>query len=194
MTDLTEALLADGPDLEQTEQRERWSIDSDELAGWALRKLAAADREQSRIKQQAEDRRRAIATWEDDALRAQQHDIDFFRSKLIDYRRTLEAADPSLPKTYKLPEGSLVRRAGRQSTRVVNHDEFVTWALDNDAETLEYKPKVSTMAKWPRVEKDGVTYVVEPASGAIVPGLEVATGDDVYDVRPVDLRAGEPFA
>lgn len=190
MTDLTEHLASLGPDLTDDEVRDRWRIDNDDLAGWALRKLAAAQAEQDRIKRLAEAELARIHDWQADATRQVQRDVEFFTARLVEYRRDLEARDPSLAKTYKLPNGSLARRAGRESTRVTAEDSFVSWALDNQPDALTYKPKVSALAGYHHEQIDGATVLVSD-DGEVVPGVEVVRGEDRYEVRPAAPSAVE---
>lgn len=191
MSDLTEALLADGPalDLDDEEASARFEITDDALAEWALRKLAAAVSEASRLRRIAQAEIDRIQLWAEDAERIVGRDASFFTSKLIDYRRTLEARDPKLPGTYKLPAGSLKRAAGRESTKVLDEQSFVTWAIDNAPDALAPpKPLVSTMKTWPRTEAG---EIVSP-DGDKVPGVQVVKGDPSYTVVPADL-SNEPF-
>lgn len=191
MTDLTEHLLADGPDLEQPEQRERWRIDGDNTATWALRKLAAIQAERDRIKllHQAEVSR--LDAWAADADRALSHDADFFTARLTEYRLELEQANPDLPKTYKLPAGSLARRAGRESTYIGDEAEFIAWATVNCPDALRVTAKVAPLAKWERTTTDGEVRVVSP-DGELVPGVRIIRGDDRIEVRAADLTEQGP--
>jgi hypothetical protein len=189
---LTDHLLAFGPDLTDAQIRERWTIDDDDAAGWALRKLAAAQAERDRIKRVAQAELARIETWAADADRQVQHDVDFFTARLVEYRRMLEHNNPSLPLTYKLPGGSLTRRKAPEVVVIESPDEFTSWALDNAPDALDYKPKKTVIKEWHRRD-DG--QVVSP-DGEPVPGVSVQRGDDRYDVKPAAPSAVselEPF-
>lgn len=181
--------LLQGPDLDTDEARQAWRCDDDEAAGWALRKLDAAQREHGRIAHEADREIARIEAWKDREQAIVQRDIDYFKGQLIGYRRRREADDATLPPTYKLPWGNLTHRKGRPSTKIVNKDEFVSWALDNVPEALNYEPKVSALADFPRKDLDGRTVIVG-GGGEIIPGVEVRFGDDVYDAQPI---TAEPF-
>lgn len=182
MTDLTDYLL-EGPNLDDDDAREAWCCDDDDKAGWALRKLDAALTEQGRIAHEADREIARLEAWKAREQQIVQRDVDYFRSQLIGYRRRLEAADPTLPKTYKLPWGNLTRRKGRDSTKVTDRDAFIAWALDNVPEAVKFEARVSGLADLPRKEADGRTVLLG-SGGEIVPGVEVVTGDDTYDVQP----------
>lgn len=191
MTDLHEHLDAapDGTDLDDEEVRERWRIDSDELATWAGRKLAKAEGERKRIEQIAHAERQKITDWERDAIKAAAHDEAFFRSRLIAYRLDLEANDPNLAGTYKLPTVTLTRRQGRMRTLVTNPEQFLSWALENRVSALKIEPLVSGLADLTRTDEG----LIVDDSGEVVPGVEEHRGDDTYAAKPVDLWLGEPF-
>lgn len=190
--DLIEHLLTLGPDLSDDESRDRWRIDNDELAAWALRKLAAAQEERDRIKRAAEAEKTRIDVWAADADRQVARDVDFFTARLVEYRRMLEAENPGLPKTYKLPAGSICRRLGSESVVVEDPESFTGWALDSAREALRFSPDKALLKTWVRKD-DG--SVVSP-DGEVVPGVSVQRGEDRYEVRPAAPSAVsdlEPF-
>ena len=195
--DLTDHLLATGPDLDDPTVKERWVCDSDEKATWCLRKLAAIQAERDRIKRLWEAEEARLNAWLMDADRPLEHDAAFFIGQLQGYRMQLEDENPDLPKTYKLPTGALARRAGRESTYIGDEDAFVAWAKDNCPDALRVTPKVTPLKDWMRqVDEDGTVHLVSP-DGEVVPGVRVLRGEDRIEVRPAaDLPAiesVEPF-
>lgn len=195
-TDLAEHLAA-GPDLTDQGHRDTWTIDDDELANWALRRLAAAQNEIARIRHAARTEIARVEAWADDAEQAVRHDVDFFTGRLIDYRRRLEAADPKLAKTYKLPAGSISRRAGRAKVQVLDEAALTAWALKECPEAVAVRVLTTPLADQRRyqpvgnVDDDGTRVLVD-ADGAVVPGVQVVTGPDTYAAKPADLTDG-PF-
>lgn len=189
--DLNESLLA-GPDLDLPEVRERWAITDDVVARWAFRKLNAAQAEQARIRADAQAEIDRVTAWAEQAAAGPAHDAAFFTAKLVEYRRTLEAANPKLPGSYKVATGTIKRNPGQPSTKVVEKDRFVAWALTNAPAALKHEPLVSAMADWPRKDLSEVTVIVDPSSGEVVPGVEVVEGDATYSAKPADNMDG-PF-
>lgn len=179
MTDLADHLLTLGPDLSDDDERERWEIDGDNLATWALRKIARAEAEIARIRAEHQAQVAEMDAWAEAAERGPERDIAFFTAKLIDYRRRLEAADPKLAKTYKVAGGTIARRAGRTSTVVVDEAAFLAWARENALEAVTVKPRVSAMGAWP----DSGGEVFDPATGDAVPGVQRRTSPDSYAVK-----------
>lgn len=186
--DLTDHLLTLGPDLADDETRERWVVENDDMAGWAFRKIARAETERSRIRQDAAAEIARIEAWAADAERTVDHDVQFFTGKLIEYRRMLEDRDPDLPKTYKTPLGSIARRAGRSKVNVINEAAFVEWAQEALPDALTMKPRVSALSDF----ADMSGHLIDPVSGEKVPGVERVTSPDRYEVRPADATPG-PF-
>lgn len=156
-------------------------ITDDTTAQWAITKLAGYHRELARLRSnaQAEIERIQTKALDDEApVRAK---IEHWTTELVGYRHRLEDADPLLPKTYKLPGGNLLRRAGRKSTVVDNVAEFVAWALDHAPAAIKYEPQVSvlTPAHGFRRLDDGC---IVDADGEQVPGVQIVTGPDTYKV------------
>lgn len=188
-TSLAEALAADRPELHDPAVRQAWEIDGDNTATWALRKLAQQRDELDRIDAAADAEIARIKAWQEDAKRPVERAAAFFEGKLISYRRRLEAANPKLPKTYKLPAGDIAVRAGRPSVKVTDETAFVAWAIDNAPDALSYRPKVSALKDMDRAD-DG--HLVEPETGELVPGVVEVTADPTYSVKPATPEP-EPF-
>lgn len=192
---LTEHLLATGPDLDDPTERERWQCDSDDKAAWCFRKLAAIRAEKDRIKAAADAEIARIEAWRTDATSSLAHDESFFVVQLIAYRHRLEAENPNLPKTYKLPTGSLARRRNPGQTYIGDEAAFVAWAAEHCPGALT--PKLGPVRGWDRAElEDGESALVNPETGEIVPGVRVLPGQDRIDVRPAalaDLDELEPI-
>lgn len=192
MNDLTDHLLAAGPELDTAddETRDRWAIDNDDLAGWALRKLAAALGETARIRATAQSEIDRIQAWAMDAERQSARDAEFFAAKLSDYRRQLEHDNPKLPKTYKLPQGSLSRRKNPDRITVTDEAAFLAWADENLPAAVNRKPLVSALKGdgfLTVIEEGndlGVGAVVDAGTGEAVPGVAAIAGQERYEAKP----------
>lgn len=175
--------MSDLPDLrkhlldavEITGEREHWSITSDEEADWALRKQSAAEREISRIRRMAQTEIDRIQAWAADAEAGPEHDRAFFAGKLTEYRMACEQANPKLPKTYKLPSGTLSVRAGRDSVKVIDEAAFLAWAEQSCPEAIKRTALTSPLDK----VNGQALYGGEP-----VPGVEVVTSPAKYQSTP----------
>lgn len=168
---------SDDVDLDDPEQRERWRVDGDKTATWALGKLKAARAEAERLRANAKELIEEIQFQLGLDLKGPEDDASFFESALIEYRRTLEDANPKLPKTYKLPLGRLKTRVGSKSTLVSDPDALVAWLTEHGkTEAVKAEPRVS-------VVKELFPELVDPESGERLPGVEFLMGDDTYTVE-----------
>lgn len=183
MTDLTDWTDPTDPHVPaEPEARERWAIDGDATATWALRRLAAARAELARIEDRHADERNRLDRWATDASRGPLHDAEFFTGKLIDYRRQLEAADPKLRATYPLPGGSVKRRKGSQQVEVTDEASFVEWATANAPRLLAVAPSKAAIREALVVTDEETGILVDPATGEQVPGVTRPRGADTYSV------------
>lgn len=195
MNELDQHLDQQGPDLTNPDAREAWAgVHDDAMADWALRKIAHAEAERTRLRCLAEQRIDDIRGWLEVALRPLDHDIEFFTHHLITYRRELEDQDPKLAKTYKLPSGALKRRAGRDRTVVVDQQAFTGWAIEHAPDALKVSPLVSALAtdryRTNVVEGEG-GHLFDTDTGAMVPGIEIVEGVDTYTVAAELPRSDE---
>lgn len=147
MTDIADALeLADAPDLEDDEQRERWKVKSDRAASWALRRLGDTEAEIARLKLAAQDEIDSLKAWLEAALAPLARDVNFFEGVLIEYRMALEAEHPDLPQTYKVPGGTIARRKTPDKIEIVDADAVVRWAIRSGLfDLLKIEPRVSLL-------------------------------------------------
>jgi hypothetical protein len=174
-----EGVLVDPSDVDfdDPETRSRWKVTDDKLATWALGKLKAAQAEADRLQANAKELIEEIQFQLGLDLKGPEDDVAFFEGALIEYRLTLEAANPKLPKTYKLPLGRLKNRVGSRSTLVSDPDALVSWLIDHGkTEAVKSEPRVS-------VVKELFPNLTDPASGERLPGVEFLMGDDVYSIE-----------
>lgn len=183
-----------------------WRIENDHVATWALRKLAAAEAEQKRIKDLAMAEIQRIEEWEAKELRRPTRDADFFRGHLSAYWRREMAAllEPLIEKgmtpegawetvkkkSRSLPTGKLTARRTPAGVEVVDEEQFVRWAEENGySELLRSKPALDVLKKLP-VEDDHLTVranlvASEDEDGRIpVPGVKVKPTEFRYDAKP----------
>lgn len=182
-----EAEAWDGEPLPEREDGEPFRVTDDTLADWALERQARAQAEVDRVKAIAAEKRRQLAQWEQDATRGPLHSVEHYKALGVDYYRQLFERNPKLPKTYKLPSGTLSRRACRVSYEVIDATALVEWAAENDPAILsEPKPLVSAL------KGDGYTLTdggdIVSATGEVVPGVHAVGGEDVFTAKPT---AGE---
>ena len=203
MTSLPDYLIEQSaPDNDPTdapdEVREAWQIDGDNQANWALRKQAKADQEIARIKAAANAEIEKIKAWQADALKKPERDAEFFAGKLTDWHmRNIYAAAKEagaewtdeglaevwakLPKSRKLPAGTVSARMNPESVEVVDEETFVGWAMAAGYEDfLRVKPNVSELKRL-RASGDGAVITPE---GEAVPGVQRKPGAISFTAKP----------
>lgn len=89
------------------EEKETWSIDSDDKADWALEKLSDMQAEYERFAMVA----KAKIQKYQEALQLETERLErersFFKAKLLEYFETVDAKETKTQMTYKLPSGTL---------------------------------------------------------------------------------------
>jgi hypothetical protein len=166
--------------------RQRFVIDDEDKATWALRKLArlkgeeAADAEQVRVEF---DR---ITTWQDERETQRERQVAFFAGLLREYHEGELAKDPS-KKSIKLPAGTLKSRAGSPKW-TIDPDPFLEW-FDNDEKIREDCPELVRVKREPALSAIKETFepkddrVVYTVTGEFVPGVTVEPGERTFKVE-----------
>jgi len=162
---------------------QRFRIEDDGGAEWAMRKLAAANRRIDEAEMQAEAWRKQIDEWEQRVTADPVRTIDFMTHHLTDYARRVREADPR-QKSVVLPSGRVSGREQGQRVVVVKESEFVAWARDNGYGHLlrppaAPKPDAKALQAAAMVVDD--TALID---GEIVPGVEIVPPDVTYSVSP----------
>lgn len=178
---------------------DNYRIVDDDGAQWALRVMAHAQSEIQRLEAAAEREVERILIWKATASRRPQETVEKMEALLVDYRRRLELEQPDLPKTYKLPNGTIVRRAGSAKVDVYDPDRFVAWALVNDIGAVRVAPAVSGLRgkgskyrtarpeadvkKTAAISPTGATEAFITPDGEIVPGVQLYVPPDTYGAK-----------
>lgn len=95
-------------ELQQTEVKEQWSIDSLETANWALRKINALNKKMADTVRLAKEEHDRINEWELKETESDQQSITFFEEKLGQYLVELRKDDPKA--RIKTPYGTVGTR------------------------------------------------------------------------------------
>jgi hypothetical protein len=170
-----EAVAVDGED---DPHRPRWSIDSDEEAEWAMRKLAYEERALRTINDQAEDWAGRIQQWRDEATKPHKSTAAFFRGALEDYaRRQRDEGRLSVP----LPSGKVSTRNVPAAVKVAD-EATVLAALPDELRSVVVKESVRLreLQSVTRVDADGVIL----PDGSLLPGAIVEPERVSVTVKP----------
>jgi hypothetical protein len=173
MSDSIEAIDWDAEAPVAAEDRERFRIQNDDQAVWAMRKLSAASKRIQEIKHIADSEIERIQSWAEQQSREPLRDSDYFEAILIEYGRGQRIEGR---KSVSTPYGTIKSRTAPPAFEV-DKDAFLEWAKANRPDLVRVKeePNVADMKAVLEVSGDNA---IDPESGEVVPGVKV-TGHDV---------------
>lgn len=169
--DVEEQLAREADDTDPA-QPQRFVVDDEDKANWAMRKLARLRRRQAANVETANKERARIDEWvtsENDTLERQ---AQFFEALLIEFHLGELGRDPKR-KTIKLPTGIIESRA-RQAQVDVDIEAFIEWARKERPEFIRTKFEVEKAAVKEAAVKDG----------EVLPHVTVTPLDRSFTVKP----------
>lgn len=165
---------------EQTpEERERFIVDDDQKAAWAMRKLRGIQAHKAANKAIADEEIGRINSWLEHMNSNLDKDEAYFTSLLISYARYCR--DHEGRKSVVLPHGKVVSRSG-QPKWFIEDEEFLKWAQENQPDLIRTKvePNLSEAKKVLEVV-DG--KVIDPKTGEVAMGVSVLPAEITYSVE-----------
>lgn len=185
MTSLEEYLLEsyEAPeDLDDTENQ-RFRIQDDNQADWALRKIARARQDMKEAEETAAMEIEKINRWldgqRDESLRTER----FFTALLQEYYEPRFMTNPD-KKTYKLPSGKVQRRT-QQPQFDRDNEALLAWLKQREmTDYIEVKetPKWGELKQQVQVVGEHVVIKDGPLKGEIVDGVEVVHRPPIFRV------------
>jgi hypothetical protein len=194
-------------DEEDDPHRPRWSIDRDEEAEWAMRKLAHEERALGTTNDQADDWAARIQQWRDEATKPHKATAAFFRGALEDYaRRQREEGRLSVP----LPSGKVSTREVPAKVKV-NHEATVLASLPAEIrdQVVEESVRLRELQKVTAVARTATVYlscghsfdcvVLDPSEIGPQTNCErclsegVLIGQDPAEVRIIEVELSAPI-
>lgn len=168
-----ERVLDVGPELGTEEARQRFRITTEDLADWALRKVARLRAEKQARRELAQREIGRIQEWLDRELAKLDRDERFFVNALVDYHRLVLATNPRA-KTLSLPHGTVKARVVGASPTLVDESATLAWAENARPEVVKVKKSLdwAGLKKLLAVDPDEV-HCVDPTTGEVVPGVTV---------------------
>jgi phage host-nuclease inhibitor protein Gam len=184
-TRLDDALL----DVDTTgrEYDEAWSIQTDDTAAWASRKLRAAHHETARIDAWTERQIARIREVAAEEKRSRERDIDWFQSHLAVYLSHL-IAEGRAKKSLVLPGGKIALRKRAAKLEVEDEGTFVAWLRSSGHESLvRVRESVDRAALNKAVSVEGTrVYLVE--SGEALEGVRADPQADSVSFTPTEVE------
>lgn len=149
------------PDAEA--ERHRWRIETDDQAEWAMRHVAAADRQLAELRQRADEWTARITDWFRQASREALATKGFMEAHLERYALERRDADPRA-RSLVLPSGRVSTRRSGPKAVIIDANAVLRWAEENaaDAVTVERKVLVSDLRKLVTVVQIPTRVLVGP--------------------------------
>jgi len=161
-----------------------FQIRDDDVADWAVQKIAAARAEYARLRELADREIDRITEKLTAAKRRMEADTDYLTARLADYASTVTPSKVTKTgSTYKLLHGTLRHRTGGLDYQR-DEAELLRWLQDTgraDLIKLKASPDWSGLKKQIAVLADG-TAVIE-ATGEVVDGVTVERKPDEFSVE-----------
>lgn len=171
-------------DLEEemrAEEAAEFTIDTDEMAEWALRKVLAAKKEKERLSALIDAERERLDRAQDTVNERYEADTSYLLFKLGEYFKTVEHKETKTQESYQLLSGKLVFKKPAQKLEQ-QEEALLEWCKENAPEYVRTKQSV----EWGQIKKcmkivgDAVIY---DATGEIVTGVAVSEVAGVFDVK-----------
>jgi len=170
----------------EEEKDERFIIDNDDKATWALRKIRHMKEKQKENEELAESQIEKIQEeideiehWLDKENGKIQNNIDFMKSKLKNYAMELKDENPDL-KTHSLPFGALKFRKKRPKWNY-DDDKLLEFTENNLEEAVKVKKKVDKRKLKKKAEVVGNKAVLKD-TGEIIEGVSVVQRPEKFKI------------
>ena len=170
-------------DLEEemrTEEQE-FTIDSDEMAEWALKKVLAAKREKDRLTALVDAERESLDRKQADIDKRYENDTSYLLFKLSEYFKTVEHKETKTQESYQLLSGKLVFKKPAQKLEQ-DKGALLEWCKENAPEYVKTEQSV----EWGQIKKCMKIVgeqVIYDATGEIVQGVAVTETAGTFDVK-----------
>lgn len=155
--------------VETDEQRERFKIENDTMATWAMRKLATIQSKQRENVAIGDAEVQRINEWVESVNKPLERDASFFENILADYGRRQRIENDR--KSISLPHGEIKTRAGSDKW-LINPALTLEWLRANGHDNLiKVKEEPSLTAMKEAFITDGERALTQ--DGEVVPGIAV---------------------
>ena len=149
-----------------------FTVDTDEKAAWAMRKLARVKALLEVNSKMASDEVQRIYRWEFEVNAPLEKDAEYFIGILEHYGLTQR--QESDRKTIKLPYGSISSKAGQDKWEF-DPETFIPWARQSAPSLIRIKEEVNAADAKKVLSATGDGAIL-PQTGEIVPGLKITEG------------------
>ena len=163
-------------------EEEKWTIDSDEKAEWALKKIREETEERDRLMKLANAEQEKLTARIAEIDKAYEDGTSYLKYMLNQYFETVPHKSTKTTEKYALLSGTLVRKKGgieykRDDAAMLTWlnenrlDQFIKTKLDVDWKELKTRTSIT---------EDGM--VVFDDTGEIIDGITAAAKPDTFDI------------
>lgn len=170
-------------DLEEEMRAEesQFTIDSDETAEWALKKVLAAKKEKERLTALIDAERERLDRQQEVIDQRYENDTSYLLFLLGEYFKTVEHKETKTQESYQLLSGKLVFKKPTQKLEQ-DKGELLKWCQVNAPEYVRTEQSVEwgQIKKCMRIVGESVIY---DGTGEIVQGVAITETAGTFDVK-----------
>lgn len=169
-------------ELQEQEERQRFSVTDLESLTWVFRKLAAIEAKKAEVNKVADAEKYRIESYRTRELDKLQRDTEYFHGLVSEYAAERRAVDPKF-KSEKTPYGTLILKK-QQPKWNYDDEKLVAWLEQNEVTELirvKKEPVKTEIKKLFIPTESGV--VVDP-DGQQVDGITVEYRGDELVIKP----------
>jgi len=184
--DLSEFLASEGQPERFVDTTAEFTINNDDEALWAMRRLAQAQRRIDEVKRQAQVELDRINAWVAANTSTHGREVDFFDLALSEYLVRVRENDADGRKSLDFPDGTVTSRITPSKVTVLDAEAFLAWAEANGhSEWVRVKREADVATLKKVVDFDG-DAVRDPITGAVIAGLQHTEGGISVSVKVAD--------
>jgi len=151
----------------EEERDERFVVDNDEKANWAMRRLRSIRKKQDENKAIYDSEISRLQNWLEKVNTDLNRNAEYFEAILRPYALQERLNDR---KSIVLPHGTIKTVQGRQKVEVGDEKEFIAWAKVNDSALIRVKEEIDKKALNALKVQDGMVISTQ---GEILPNVSI---------------------
>lgn len=163
-----------------------FTINNDDDALWAMRRLAHAQREIDRIKAQAQIEIDRINLWVEGNTTSLAGTVSYFDRILGDYLMRVREDEADGRKSLSFPDGVVSSRTVAPKVEVTDLEAFIAWAEANGHGDWVRVKREANLSEIKRGVDYGVGAVLDPITGQQIEGLAPVEGGISTTIKVAD--------
>lgn len=169
--------------METEEQQERFVIDSDEKADWAIEKINEHRAERDRLLDLIDRKSASLKAQREEVLRRYDSDTEWLRGLLAAYMQTVKCKQTKTQQTYQLCSGKLVLKRGTLGFKR-DEDALIKCLIENNMDDfVKVDPTVAWGELKKRIVADEVNGIcMDKETGLVIEGVYPIRNEDVFEV------------